>query len=89
MSGIERRVARLEKAEGEIKIDVAEELIKRLAEKRAARRRGDWIEPSYEEKIARLRASLQEPMSAETRELIERRIRALEITRRDDHATQS
>ena len=51
MSALERRITRLKKAGEEAEIDVAAELSARLAEMRAAKRRGDWIEPSYKEKM--------------------------------------
>ena len=74
MNAMERRVARLESVANISKINVGAELMALIAERRAAIRRGDWVEPSREEKVARLRASLQEPMSAEARELTERLI---------------
>jgi hypothetical protein len=84
MNAMARRIARLEKAEGEIKIDVGAELIERLAQMRAAKRRGQWVEPTHEESIARLRSRLLEPMSADARELTERLLRSFESKRRDD-----
>jgi len=94
MNGIERRVARLEKAEGETKIDVAAELIQRLAKMRAAKRRGDWVEPNPEEQISCLQERLEElkqkPMSDVAAELTERLIlaRLSKLRERYAHAQQ-
>ena len=44
MNAMERRVARLESAANISKIDVGAELMALIAERRAAIRRGDWVE---------------------------------------------
>ena len=84
MNAREQRIARLEKAANMSSIDVAAMMLARLA----ARRRGDWREPTREARLARWRAMREQSLEPKAAELVERFIHACERAEGGSNATK-